>query len=58
LDNGILSLWGAGGRQERIPPDLIALIADGQLIATFQIAFQNADSVNANAVGAAQIPDD
>jgi hypothetical protein len=58
LGNSILSLRGAGSRQERIPPDLIALIADGQLIAAFQIALQNAGSVNANAVGAAQIPDD
>ena len=34
------------------------MIADGQLIAALQMTFDNADAVNANAVGAAQIAHD
>jgi len=45
-------------RQERIPPDLIALISDSEFIAPLQIAFQNANPVDANAIGAAKIAHD
>src|SRR5262249_33605205 len=45
-------------RGQGIPENLVAVAADGQFVAGFEIALQDADAVDADAVGAAQIPHD